>query len=163
MSLPAADQRHAARHARTARRYARWANRLSPLTGVLTVLTAAAAIVVLLGIFPDSRLAGAAAGLAVVAAVLGLGGVLGPLRGRRRWLLEIAEEAAAAHLRLRVGRPYPPALAAWQPDPTAGPDLDATLDTMLKLDGAAPFLLRPGERAWLRATAALLIQAGRES
>ena len=41
----------------------------------------------------------------------------------------------------------------------AEPDVDELIELTLRLEGTAPFLLRPGERDWLRAVTALMIQA----
>jgi hypothetical protein len=70
---------------------------------------------------------------------------------RRRWLLELAERAAYAHLAFHA--PDSP----WTPL-AERPSVDEVLELTLRLEGTAPFLLRPGERAWLQATTALLAQ-----
>ena len=136
--------------ARTAARRARFLGPL-PQLALVAVLFVAVALAWL------DRTAGVTyVGLVAGALAVGffIGGMFGPLTGRRRWLLGVAEGAAAAHQLLHPDdRPWADAAGG-----VGAGGVDEAIDTVLRLEGAAPFLLRRGERAWLRATTALLIQ-----
>jgi len=90
---------------------------------------------------------------ATASALLLVRGWAGPFRKRRAWLLEIAERAAYGYVAFR------PPLALPNAPVAATPDVDELIELTLRLDGTAPFLLRPGERSWLQATTTLLIHA----
>lgn len=124
---------------------------LSPWPALLSTGTLVAGALSFVVLAPDSP-----GTYVVLACALGAALTLatywsGPLVHRRRWLLTIAERAAYGYLAFRVGHPGAGRLL----DP---PDVDDVLELTLRLEGTAPFLLRPGERDWLRATTALLIQ-----
>lgn len=153
MRLPRAapDPRPAdAVRARTLARRARFLNPL-PQLGLVALLFVAVALAWL-----DRTAVVTYMGLLVLALAVGLflQGMFGPLVHRRRWLLEVAERAAAAHRMVHYGVLERRAMVR-------PPDVDEAIDTALRLEGAVPFLLRRGERAWLRATTVLLIQTDR--
>jgi hypothetical protein len=156
MRLPRTVTPDAAR----ARTYARRARFLGPLpqAGLVAVLFVAVALAWL-----DRGAVVTYLGLMVLAVAVGLflGGMFGPITGRRRWLLRVAEDAAAYYGKFRIAVDFRRPLEHPYRARVVDPDVDEAIDTTLRLEGAAPFLLRRGERAWLRATTVLLIQTDR--
>lgn len=138
----------------TARELLHRARRISPWPGIVATTGTMLAAVGFVAVAPW----GPWNALVVVVAVCSCAALFcswsGPLWHRRRWLLEIAERACYGYLAFRPSRLN----ALERRALLAPPDVDELLELTLRLEGTAPFLLRPGERDWLRATTALLIQ-----